>query len=211
VAHEYVVLLDNAGGPLGRAPKDAVHHATTPLHLGFSCYVFDTDDRLLVTRRASTKKTFPGTWTNSFCGHPAPGESLTAAVRRRGRHELGLHIGGVRTVLPRFGYRAEMDGVVENEICPVAATWVEPGTGLSPHPDEVSDWEWLPWQAFARQVLHGSRPVSPWCREQVLALTQLGPPTSWVDASQDLPPALSVPDGPDTPAQDSHDVGPVRG
>jgi len=200
VANEYVVLLDNAGDAVGRAPKEVVHHANTPLHLGFSCYVFDTDDRLLVTRRASSKKTFPGAWTNSFCGHPCPGESLTAAARRRALHELGLRLGDVITVLPRFRYRAELDGVVEHEICPVTATRVAPGTQLTPHRGEVSDWAWLPWQTFAGQVMDRSRPVSPWCGEQVLALTQLGEPSSWEDASQDLPRALSVPHpGPDPP------------
>jgi isopentenyl-diphosphate delta-isomerase len=192
VGPEFVVLLDDAGDRVGRERKEAVHHSETPLHLGFSCYVLDADDRLLVTRRALAKKTFPGMWTNSFCGHPYPGESLTAAARRRGLQELGLPIGDVITVLPSFRYRAELDGLVENEICPVTATRVETAARLSPEPGEVSDWDWVPWQAFARQVTDRSRTVSPWCREQVHGLARLGPPAQWEDASKDLPPTLRV-------------------
>ncbi len=42
-----------------------------------------------------------------------------AAVRCRARHEFGLDVKGVRVALADFRYRAEHDGGVENEICPV--------------------------------------------------------------------------------------------
>ena len=89
---ELVVLLDDAGRSIGTAPKSQVHHGGTPLHLAFSCYLFDDAGRVLLTRRALDKRAFPGIWTNSFCGHPAPGESLDDAVVRRARDELGVDV-----------------------------------------------------------------------------------------------------------------------
>ena len=99
---EMVVLLDAEGARIGIAPKSSVHGADTRLHLAFSCHVFDPRGRLLVTRRALTKTAWPGVWTNSFCGHPAPGEELIAAVRRRAGHELGIALDGIDPVLPFF-------------------------------------------------------------------------------------------------------------
>ena len=176
---EVVVLLDDEGRATGTMDKALVHHDDTPLHLAFSAYVLDAQGRLLVTRRALGKRTFPGVWTNTVCGHPAPGEDLVGAAARRAEQELGLRLTAARVVLPRFRYRAEMDGVVENEICPVlVARAVD--DDLLPDPTEVEDARWEPWDAFAAGVLDGSRAVSPWCSEQVAELVALGPdPASW--------------------------------
>ncbi len=187
---EQVVLLDEDGRAIGTAPKHSVHHAQTPLHLAFSCYVFDSDGRLLVTRRALDKATFPGVWTNTVCGHPAPGEGGVDAVRRRVRQELGIELNDLHVVLPRYRYRAEMsNGTVENEICPVfvATTTDQPDVD----PTEVSATVWVPWSDFSAEVRSGSRDVSPWCLDQVQELAVLGvDPRTWAAAPlSDLPPA----------------------
>ncbi len=186
-----VVLVDETGASIGVDAKSAVHHERTPLHLAFSCYVFDDADRLLVTQRALDKPSFPGVVTNSVCGHPRPGEPLEQAARRRAGSELGLSLDSLWLVLPEFRYRATSStGMVENEICPVyAARTSSPEPALDP--TEVADAEWVPWAQFSASVLDHSREVSAWCAEQVARLTALGDgPSAWPAASDALlPPA----------------------
>ena len=187
---EQVVLLDEYGHAIGAAAKQSVHHAGTPLHLAFSCYVFDADGRLLVTQRALGKQTWPGAWTNTACGHPAPGEDIVHAVRRRVRQELGIGLDDLRVVLPKYRYRAAMpNGTVENEMCPVFVGWTaDPPT---PDPAEVAATTWVSWTDFREGVVEGALDVSPWCRDQLLALDALGAgPLEWATApTSELPPA----------------------
>ncbi|MRG59818.1 isopentenyl-diphosphate Delta-isomerase [Agromyces sp. CFH 90414] len=170
---EEVVLLDSEDRPIGTAPKASVHGADTARHLAFSCHVFDDAGRLLVTRRALVKQAWPGVWSNSFCGHPAPAETLPHAIRRRGEFELGLELTDIEPVLPFFHYRAvDASGVVENELCPVytARTASTP----VPHPGEVAEYEWVDPEALAEGIRHAPWAFSPWLVLQAQLLPFLG-------------------------------------
>lgn len=161
---ERVVLLDEQGFACGAARKDEVHHEDTPLHMAFSCHVIDERGRLLITRRALNKATWPGTWTNAFCGHPEPFEPVPDAVQRRARHELGFELEGLRLVLPDFRYRAvDASGIVENEICPVYIARAASAPRLNP--DEAMDALWVEPADLA-----GSLSATPWAFSPWLVL-----------------------------------------
>jgi len=165
-ADDLVVLLDEHDLPIGEANRRAVHTDHTPRHLAFSCYLFDDHGRVLLTRRALAKATWPGVWTNSCCGHPRPGEPAEDAVRRRVEQELGVGIEGLELVLPDFGYRAvDASGIVENEACPV---WVGRISGRpAPDPDEVCELAWAAWDDLVRVADALPDLISPWSALQV--------------------------------------------
>ncbi len=169
---DLVVLLDETGRSIGSALKSDVHHAATPLHLAFSCYLFDEAGDVLLTRRALHKRTFPGIWTNSCCGHPAPGETLEEAVTRRVREELGVGVADLRCVLPDFRYRAvAADGVIENEVCPVFCGRAV--GAVHADPAEVMDHTWVPWSQL-RAAAEVPWALSPWAIEQIPLLQAAG-------------------------------------
>jgi isopentenyl-diphosphate Delta-isomerase len=167
-ATDLVVLLSPSGRPIGTAGKASVHGPDTPYHLAFSCYAFRGDGHVLVTRRAWSKTTWPGVWTNSCCGHPAPGELVADAVTRRLGEELGLHPRALRLALPDFSYRASVRGIVEHELCPVFLCRIteEP----DPDPGDVAEYTWMPWSRFLECVAADPSPISPWARLQAVKL-----------------------------------------
>lgn len=175
-----VVLVDAAGTPVGTAPRASVHDATTPLHLAFSCYVTDGEGQVLLTRRALDKRTWPGVWTNSCCGHPRPGEDFEDAVRRRLVDELGLEVGDLGCVLPDFAYRAtDASGLVENEVCPVFVAQAHPDAQVLPNSSEVMEWRWVSWASLAKAVDATPFAFSPWSALQVPLLDEQQP-EAWV-------------------------------
>lgn len=162
-SEELVVLVDENDNILGTAPKATIHTDQTPLHRAFSCFIFNSEGELLLQQRALHKVTWPGVWANSCCGHPAPDESYEQAVKRRVKQELDLDIEPI-LMLPNYRYKAEFQGVVENEICPVfvAKTNKQP----RPNPNEINALDWQDWQTLDASNL------AIWTQQEVELLKQ---------------------------------------
>ena len=103
-----VELVDRAGRATGSCPVREAHTAPGRLHRAFSVLVYDSAGRVLLQQRAAVKTRFALRWSNSCCGHPAPGQDLVAAAQARLAEELGITAGQV-TPLTEAGvlrYRA---------------------------------------------------------------------------------------------------------
>lgn len=167
---EQIVLVDKQGNPIGQAEKLSSHHDDTPLHLAFSCYVFNDKGEFLVTQRAHEKKVWPGVWTNSVCGHPTPGETMTDAIKRRLAYELGMKAQTPELLVPDYIYKTPpFKGVIEHEFCPIFATRAV----SQPHPnaEEVADYKWVQWSDFVRSAKSDNQDEwSWWCKDQLRIL-----------------------------------------
>jgi isopentenyl-diphosphate delta-isomerase len=172
---EQIVFVTEDGEPTGETgDKLASHHDRTKLHLAFSCYVFRrSDNALLMTRRALTKKVWPGVWTNSVCGHPLPGEALEDAVVRRAEFELGMTgLTALECVVPRYIYRTPpFNGIIEHEFCPIFVAYAD--ADPEPNPIEVDSFQWRTWPEYTR-LLHDERQnMSYWAKDQYPYLEHL--------------------------------------
>lgn len=163
-----IIFVDEHGQFTGETgPKLDSHNATTKLHLAFSCYVFNNQGEFLVTQRAFSKKVWPGVWTNSVCGHPAPGEEIIDAIKRRLDYELGMSAKEIQVLLPKYMYRTPpYNGIIEHEFCPVyiALATSEP----QPNPEEVAEYKWMSWKEFVQQAENDADDAySWWCKDQL--------------------------------------------
>ena len=162
-----MVLVDEGNNQIGTALKSVIHHRETPLHRGFSVFLFNPAGHVLLQCRAPGKVTWPLFWSNSCCGHEMPGEHVTSAAARRILFELGIEAADLRVILPGFRYRAEFDGIVEDEFCPVMVGRCE--GSVEANQSEVADHRWVPWADLLVEV-ETSPHITPWCKEEVRLL-----------------------------------------
>lgn len=135
-----VVLVDEHDQPIGICEKQRAH-IEGRLHRALSVFVLDhTGTRMLLQQRAYGKYHSGGRWSNACCSHPAPGESVADAARRRLAEELGLECPLDFTFT--FIYRAQVaDGLTEHELDHV---FVGRCGGVPvPDPEEIAAVEWM--------------------------------------------------------------------
>ncbi|MBP9738337.1 isopentenyl-diphosphate Delta-isomerase [Candidatus Saccharibacteria bacterium] len=168
---ELVVLLDDNGNEVGASEKFSAHHANTPLHKAFSCYIFNKQGELLVTKRADSKKVWPGVWTNSACGHPGPGETDTDAIHRRVMYELGMSIDRPVCIVAKYRYKTPLfNGIIEHEECPIYRAQVI--GEFQPNPSEVCDYKWINWGQYVQELEHDQVDVYSWWSKDQLKHVQ---------------------------------------
>lgn len=166
---DMLVYVEEDGTPIATEAKPLVHHSDTKLHLAFSIFLFNARGEVLLQQRALSKKTWPGVWSNSCCGHVMLHEKTLAAAKRRLKFELGIAGVELHEMLPDFRYRAEKDGIVENEICPVFVGFYD--LAPRPNPDEVGETKWMPWGDFLKMARDPSGGISPWAVQEADLLT----------------------------------------
>lgn len=167
---DHVVLVDEQNRVLGTADKLETHNENTSLHRGFSVFLFNKKGELLLQQRAKNKKTWPLGWSNSCCGHPMLNESNKGAVRRRLEFELGIRLEEIHEILPNFSYRAQKNGIVENEICPVFIGFTDKKPIINK--EEVENVRWIAWQDFLQEIKQKPRTYSVWCEEEAKLLAE---------------------------------------
>jgi isopentenyl-diphosphate delta-isomerase len=122
--HDKLIMTDPSDAITGGCSKYDAHQFAPgaprgQLHRAFSVFLFNERGEMLITRRADTKITFPGVWTNTCCSHPIHGmtpgevdENEPGEVERTGEVRTeGTKFGAVRKL--KHEVRSERGGASE--------------------------------------------------------------------------------------------------
>jgi isopentenyl-diphosphate Delta-isomerase len=159
-----VELVDEHGATVGSATVEAAHLPPGRLHRAFSVFLVDDDGRVLLQQRAATKTRFPLRWGNTCCGHPAPGDTVAEAARRRLVEEVG--VGDVALAeIGVYTYYAEdpATGRVEYEYDHVLLGRLPAGRHKPlPDPDEIAELRWVTPADLRIGLQVEPRAYAPW-------------------------------------------------
>lgn len=146
------------GPPIGLIEA---HQAGTA-HRAVSILVWNAaHTRMLITRRAAAKATWPGYWSNAVCTHPLPREAYVAAARRRLFEELRIR-GPIRPAFRMYygPVSCPVSGALEHEMDHVFYARLAESAPILPDPEEVSAMRWVDQAQLAS--LRRSGQITPW-------------------------------------------------
>jgi isopentenyldiphosphate isomerase len=166
---ELFETFDDAGNPIGLVERATVH-AQGIWHKSSHIFLFRSDGRLIVQRRAAGKDLYANRLDYSVGEHLQPGETHEQAAHRGLQEELDVRgvtlepLGGIR----RARYEDEALGVKDHEIQQAfRGTYDGP---ITPDPIEVADVASLPLEDIAKLIDEDPGRFTPWFAQELLTL-----------------------------------------
>jgi isopentenyl-diphosphate delta-isomerase len=157
-----LILVNRKDVEKGYAGKEKCHLLPTKLHRAFSVFIFNSKGQILIHKRSSLKKTWPGFWTNACCSHPRKGESLGQATARRLKEELGFVCD--LEYIYAFYYKAAYDKKYGEE--EVDHVFVGEYSGpVNPDINEVDEWKFVDVKELLKDVKKSPNKYTPWFRK----------------------------------------------
>ena len=159
MTEEQVILVDEQDVQTGVCNKLQAHQAGL-LHRAISVFIFNSEGKMLLQRRAHTKYHSGGLWTNTCCSHPRPGEDTLKAAQRRLKEEMGLNEDHLFFMFT-FIYKARLDNeLTEHELDHVfiGKTDEQP----KPDPAEVCDYRYLSIEEINKDLEENPEKYTYW-------------------------------------------------
>lgn len=145
---------------VGSDTRENCHSGEGILHRAITIFIFNEENEILLTRRSSLKKLWPGFWDTSCSTHVRQNESYEQAGERRLPEELGFR-SKLKFIL-KFQYQANFNNIgSENEIC--ALLTGQYSGKIKPNTDEISEYKWITIAEMEKEINNGND-YSPWLK-----------------------------------------------
>ncbi len=155
---EYVILVDEQDNTIGKMEKQQAHLEGL-LHRAFSIFIFNSEKKLLLQKRASSKYHCGGLWTNTCCSHPRENEEILDAAIRRLQEEMGMHC--ELTPIFSFLYKAELEnGLTEHEFDHVFFGQSNQIPAINK--EEVDDFRYVGMEELQLEIKESPQNFTPW-------------------------------------------------
>ncbi|MFA9220462.1 MAG: isopentenyl-diphosphate Delta-isomerase [Sediminibacterium sp.] len=155
---EYVILVDEQDNTIGKMEKHQAHLEGL-LHRAFSIFIFNSENKLLLQKRASSKYHCGGLWTNTCCSHPRENETVQEAANRRLQEEMGMQCD--LTPIFSFIYKANFEnGLTEHEFDHVF--FGESNQIPSINIEEVEDYRFVGIEELQLEIKESPQNFTPW-------------------------------------------------
>jgi geranylgeranyl diphosphate synthase type I len=176
---EAIIAVDELDNELRPISKVEAHYSSGELHRAFSVLLFDSNNRLLLQKRASHKVTFPNVWANSCCSHPLYSESereikdalgVKRAAIRKLHQELGIEEKQVPITdfnfITKMIYSSRMnEDWIEREIDHILI--IKADVDVNFNENEVSEVKWVSQGELEEMLVaevEGDGEIAPWFR-----------------------------------------------
>jgi isopentenyldiphosphate isomerase/intracellular septation protein A len=87
---EWLPVVNEQGGIIGKAPRSVCHSGEKLLHPVVHLHVFNNQKHIYLQKRPLNKLVQPGKWDTAVGGHISVGETLETALKREAWEEIGL-------------------------------------------------------------------------------------------------------------------------
>jgi isopentenyl-diphosphate delta-isomerase len=160
--NRYLCLVDEEGRFLREEKKDICHSGDGLLHSAFLVMAFNGKKELLITRRSSQKKLWPGYWDGTVASHYYRDKDNHETVITRLQHEIGVTSKDLEYLF-KFRYQAKFRGIgSENEICDVYRVKDINPVDLSVNISEISEYQFVTLAALKKEIQYNIRKYTRW-------------------------------------------------
>lgn len=114
---ELIDILTSEGKPTGKIALKSEAHKKGWFHATVHIWLYTTDKKILLQKRALTKKVFPGLWDISVAGHIGAGEAVLTSAKREVFEEIGLRLNedDFIKIGTRKHHVSHKNGIIDNE------------------------------------------------------------------------------------------------